>query len=1126
MGWGSRLSVFSEIPSTEWIASNRSAFAIHDRFPVTEGHALVISRREIKTWWDAAPDERLDLMALVEEVKLLLDDRFAPDGYNVGFNAGSAAGQTVDHLHIHVIPRRSGDVEDPRGGVRYVIPELANYLVATQSTDSGGYHLIDSADGRYMHHELDECLRSGDFDRVDLLVSFIMKSGLNLIHDRLDEALSRGAHARVLTTDYLHVTDADALARLLDLNEAHQGSVGDLQIRVFSDPLTSFHPKAYLFHHSTGTEAAGFVGSNNLSHSGIAGGVEWAIGVDEVGPLVDAFDQLWCDSRSRDLDHDFLRHYRNQWKTEVHADRSSVEIDIAVEPPLDPVEPRPIQIEALAALESTRQDGHAAGLVVMATGLGKTWLAAFDSTRMVMPESSAAGLSSDTAKSLSSDPSRTGRILFVAHREEILRQSRDVFRQVAPSVELGLYTGTEKRSDADVVFASIQTISRHLDEFTPDEFDYLMIDEFHHAAAPSYRRVVDHFTPRFLLGLTATPERMDGADLLALCGDNLVFEAGLVEGIDRSELVPFHYWGISDVVDYEPIPWRSGRFDPQVLTDAVETQARAQHTLEQWQEHCRDRTLAFCVSITHADFMADYFNDAGVKSVAVHSGPDSYSRTDAVEQLRNGDIQIVFTVDVFNEGVDIPEIDSVMMLRPTGSPIVFLQQLGRGLRTSDGKEHLDVVDFVGNHASFLTAPRVLANLMSTSTMSQSQAVRAVARDELVLPAGCSVNFDLELIDLFEHLLTTRRTSRLDSLSEYCLDVFEEAGRHPTAVQVHAAGFDPRDARRAHDGWFPMLKSLGVLSDDHREVTDSYSAVLRAIEMEPITKSYKLVTLRALLAEDALRTGTTIDALSERSRRLILADPRLLLDTQSSSMPDVATATPTKWRSFWRSNPLDHLAKSKGEESALFLIDGDRLLPNFQIDERLGETFDAMVGEIVDWRLADYLIDDGEDGAQDGVIETDPAKRLDREPDDVNAHLIGERFKRDQVPAMFGLQYNPGNWQSGHVSIGNDAVLFVTLQKTSAMQFGSDYVDHFESRDEFVWASQNSVGPESKKGREILESPDNGVRLHLFARSKKGDVAFEYCGLVEPISHHGAKPMSITFRLLSPLSEDAERRFVR
>ena len=338
-----------------------------------------------------------------------------------------------------------------------------------------------------------------------------MRSGLALIDNPLEDALDRGAEIRVLTTDYMHITHADALARLLDLADATGGL---LQTRVFSDPTTSFHPKGYLFWSSTEERASAFVGSSNLSASGLAGGVEWNIGVDRVLPIRVAFERVWEDPRSRVLTAEWLRAYRRLAPAEV------VSLGVEIEPPVQPAAPRPIQREALDALELPRWPGTGPDSSSWLPGLGKTWLAAFDTARP-----------------------QFRRVLFVAHREEILRQSRDVFRQVQPDGDFGLYYGGERRPEARVVFASVQTLARRFDAFAPDAFDYIIVDEFHHAAAASYRQVIDHFTPAFLLGLTATPDRMDGADLLALCGDHLVYQCDLVDGIRREELVPFYVLG-------------------------------------------------------------------------------------------------------------------------------------------------------------------------------------------------------------------------------------------------------------------------------------------------------------------------------------------------------------------------------------------------------------------------------------------------------------------------------------------------------------------------------------------------------------------------------------------------------
>lgn len=341
-------SPFVAVPESDWLASNEVAFALADAYPVTPGHSLVVPRRLIGTWWDAAAEERSGLWALVDVVKERLDADYRPDGYNVGFNAGPAAGQTVGHLHIHVIPRHAGDVVDPRGGIRNVMPGRGNYLLHPQPYLPP---LVDGQDGT-LRLELLRCLRSEFFDRIDLVVSFIMKSGLEIISPALQDAIERGARTRILTTDYLQITDADALSRLLDLSDTFGDRVA---VRVFSDAATSFHPKAYLFWSADGTAARAYVGSSNLSLSGISGGVEWSVGVEQVAPLVDGFERLWADRRSTPLTHELVRAYRALWRPDRVAP-PEVEPELAAQPPA----PRAVQREALDALEQTRLAGHAA----------------------------------------------------------------------------------------------------------------------------------------------------------------------------------------------------------------------------------------------------------------------------------------------------------------------------------------------------------------------------------------------------------------------------------------------------------------------------------------------------------------------------------------------------------------------------------------------------------------------------------------------------------------------------------------------------------------------------------------------------------------------------------------------
>ena len=804
--------------------------------------------------------------------------------------------------------------------------------------------LLDgSAEGRLLPHLIDR-LQDPNLDRIDMAVSFVMKSGLARIIQPLEDALDRGAHVRILTTDYLAITDPDALTQLADLAE---GDDRRLEVHLFSGGSVAFHPKAYIFWSSAGEAAAGYVGSSNLSASGIDGGVEWNLGVDRVEQLVAGFESLWADERTRSLDATTLSEYRETWRQNARRvvapqpepaqespPAAPEEIlrhltGVADEAPTQPVAPRPIQTEALDALERTRANGFDRAFVVMATGLGKTWLAAFDSARPGFR-----------------------RVLFVAHREEILRQSRDVFRRVRPDADLGLFMGDEKVRDTEVVFASVQTLHRHLDGFARAVFDYVVIDEFHHAAASTYRRVLGHFDPKFLLGLTATPDRRDGADLLALCGDNLVFDCGLAEGISRHELSPFHYWGIADVTDYAPIPWRSGRFDPETLATAIETRERATKVLREWRDKGGGPTLAFCSSISHAEFMKQFLVAEGVPSGAVHSGSDSDPRHRSIADLQSGEIEVLFTVDVFNEGVDIPEVETVLMLRPTDSPVVFLQQLGRGLRRTTGKAALCVIDFVGNHHSFLTKPRTLLSL-GGRTPQNKEVLEALQSGDFELPPGCSVDFELEAVEILSRLASPS-TSQAARLEEFCRNYESENGIRPTAAQAFSSVGVQTSTKpvRGARGWHRYLRGLGLLTPEEQAVVEALGDVLRSLEREPITRAYKLVTLAALLKLDALHTGASIVEIASVSLTLTRRDPRLRADTeQTRQVYDLRSVDPGTWRAFWMKNPLMHLTD---KPQSLFRLAEERLEPRFDVHDKHATTFSALVSEIVEWRLQIYL----------------------------------------------------------------------------------------------------------------------------------------------------------------------------
>ena len=763
---------------------------------------------------------------------------------------------------------------------------------------------------------------------IELAVAFIKTTGLRLLIDDLHAAMRHEGHRslpparmRVLTSDYLDVTDPDALRLLLLLQE-----IG-AQVRVFETGTASFHLKAYLFTRfgpRGDLLGTAFIGSSNISRMALTDGLEWNYRIDYPADpgFLEArarFEELFRDPRTRPLTDAWIEAYERRRVTPARAIAPGTDEH---EPPPEPSE---IQNEALDALLVTRAQGFRRGLVVLATGLGKTWLAAFDAEQM-----------------------SARRVLFIAHREEILHQAATTFLRIRPHSRIGFYTGKQRDEAVDVLCASVQTIgqSRHLERFPPQHFDYIVVDEFHHAAAPTYRRLLAHFMPHFLLGLTATPDRSDQADILSLCDDNLVFNRNLFDGVTAGLLAPFHYFGIWDeTVDYREIPWRNGKFDPEQLTNKLATLARARHALAQWRMHRQTRTLAFCVSIKHAEYMAEQFRRQGVRAAAVYAGSE-LGRGAALDQLSAGRLDVIFSVDLFNEGVDLPSIDTVLMLRPTESKILFLQQLGRGLRRSEGKERLVVLDFIGNHQSFLHKPQVLAQTGGTFRELAAFA-REVEAGRFSLPPGCFLNFDLQLIEFLKALDSDGPRSEYEALKA-------GLGRRPTLNEFYRSGASVQRIRRQYGHWFALVAEGGDLSDGEAEIVRLHSQLLTELETTGMTKSFKLVLLEAFQELDGWRNPPRLDALAQRSWQ-VLQRRRPLLGDLPDEFSKGEDGTSQQWQRYWLRNPVNAWTGGNTSNPAarIFWKTEDGFIPTFTVSSEMADTLSALVQEITDYRLATY-----------------------------------------------------------------------------------------------------------------------------------------------------------------------------
>ena len=596
-------------------------------------------------------------------------------------------------------------------------------------------------------------------ERVDLLCAFIKWYGLRLIEEPVRELIARGGELRVITTTYMGATEKRALDRLIELGA---------QVRISYDTRTTrLHAKAWLFRRGSGVSTA-YVGSSNLSKAAMVDGLEWNVRLAEATQpdLIDmfaaTFEQYWDDPSFEEYDPE---QDGDRLRIALSAESGGSLTDLPLDVTTLDVHPYGYQREILDELSAEREiHGHHRNLVVMATGTGKTIVAALDYRRL-------------------RQAGRVESLLFVAHQSEILRQSRSVFRHVLSDGAFGeLLVDGERPETWRHVFASVQSLSRL--DVDPKRFDMVIVDEFHHAEAPTYARLLERLEPKILLGLTATPERADGQDITRWFGGRTAAELRLWEALERQLLSPFQYFGIHDEVDLSHIRWKRGQGYDAAELEKVYTghHARArlilQAVIDKVDVH-RMRAIGFCVSIGHAEFMADYFAKAGIRSRALTSRVPGPERLAARRQLESGELRVLFTVDLFNEGIDIKAIDTVMLLRPTESATIFLQQIGRGLRLDENKACLTVLDFIGaQHAEF----RFDLRYRALTGTSRRALVSELEREFPTLPAGCHIQLDRVAKQVvLANLQSALRMHRADlarelgrlgdvSLSEFLADV--------------------------------------------------------------------------------------------------------------------------------------------------------------------------------------------------------------------------------------------------------------------------------------------------------------------------------------------------------------------
>lgn len=906
----------------------------------------------------------------------------------------------------------------------------------------------------HMYEELRREIPSAD--RIDMLVSFVMWSGLRLIIEDLRAFCERGGELRVVTTPYMGATDEKAVVELSRL----PGS----KVKVTYDTKsTRLHAKSYVFHRNTGFTTA-YVGSSNLSRAALSSGLEWNLKIarkdqpETVDKIEATFESYWNSDEFELYDEE----QRERLHRALDAERRSgkdINLESSTYYQFD-VSPYPFQQRILDKLQAEREAlGHWRNLVVAATGTGKTVISAFDYKRYC-----------------SQSGSRCPRLLFIAHREEILTQSINCFRGVLRDANFGdLWVGRYQPESIDHLFVSIQTLSHQDVEqlFEPDFYEFVVIDEVHHVSARTYQRVFEYVKPKVLLGLTATPERTDGVDILRYFDDRIAAELRLPEAIDDKLLCPFQYFGVSDIVDLSQLTWSRGGYDESELENVYVysrgiAQQRVQLIADAVMKYVTDirdvKGLGFCVSKMHAAFMAEEFSKRGIVSACLTGDSTSDERLSTRERLVKGEIRFVFVVDIYNEGVDIPEVNTLLFLRPTESLTVFLQQLGRGLRLAEGKDCCTVLDFIGQanrHYRF-------DQKFNAITGEHRKGLRDEVENGFVsAPRGCYIQLERMAKEYILRTITRaigKRSWIVERLRGYS---HETVAPLTLANFLDICGVDIHDLYRRGQS-FSRLKVRAGLMDDFHEPDEE--VLSKAFAKLAFADSRRWLRFLLDVLEDG-RPGEDLRDYSELQVRMLRMLQITVWPSSFKEEAEVSFASPTGCIERIRRNPV-----MCSELVELLRYDLDHI--DF-VDEAVDLGFDCPL----------------------------------------DLHCC---YTRDQL--LVAMDYlRPDNVREGVKWLPDHKidVLMNTLNKSDRDYSPTTmYEDYSISPWLFHWQSQNKTSPESATGRRYINHESMCTQVALFVREWKqeGDISapYTYLGLVSYQSHEGSRPMSIVWRLHRPI----------